>query len=50
MRACELISFGLFFVGVDCFFPRSFIGFLTFGPEMHLFNPFFLVPCLSWRV
>ena len=50
MSACELVSFGIFFVGVECFYALSFIGFLTFGPEMHLLNPFFSVPCLAWRV
>jgi hypothetical protein len=50
MRACVLVIYGLFFVGVERVFPLSYIGFVTFGPEMDFFSPFFVVFCFSWRV
>ncbi len=49
MRACVLVVYGLFVVGVERVFSLSYIGFVAFGPEMDFFSPFFVVLCLSWR-
>ena len=50
MRACVLVMYGLFFVGVERVFPQTYIGFFAFGPEMDFFSPFFVVFCLLWRL